>query len=48
MKFEAWAFFMSLYGMVCQKDVVSISPGPGESLSIPLMILISQYVVLKD
>ena len=28
MKFETWAIFMSLYGMVCQKDIGSISPYP--------------------
>ena len=38
MKFETWAIFMSLYGMVCQKDIGSISPYPGESVPIPLIL----------
>ena len=44
MKFETWAIFMSLYGMVCQKDIGSISPYPRGISANPFNITSKKFV----
>ena len=47
MKFETWAIFMSLYGMVCQKDIGSISPYPRGISANPFKAKIKRWCVSR-